>query len=55
VSRVEVGEQRLDILELKKFASLYKKDTGFYNVKLKQYENTFGYWHTSYTNGCNVS
>ncbi len=26
VSRVEVGEQRLDILELKKFAELYKKD-----------------------------
>lgn len=26
VSRVEVGEQRLDILELKKFADLYGKD-----------------------------
>lgn len=26
VSRIEVGEQRLDVLELKRFADLYKKD-----------------------------
>ena len=30
VSRVEVGEQRLDILELKKFAELYKKDLHYF-------------------------
>jgi len=30
VSRVEVGEQRLDILELKKFAELYKKDINYF-------------------------
>jgi transcriptional regulator with XRE-family HTH domain len=30
VSRVEVGEQRLDILELKKFADLYKKDINYF-------------------------
>lgn len=30
VSRVEVGEQRLDILELKKFAGLYKKDINYF-------------------------
>ena len=30
VSRVEVGEQRLDILELKKFADLYKKDFNYF-------------------------
>jgi len=30
VSRVEMGEQRLDILELKKFAELYKKDLGYF-------------------------
>jgi len=30
VSRVEVGEQRLDILELKKFAELYKKDLNYF-------------------------
>jgi len=30
VSRVEVGEQRLDILELKKFAELYKKDFNYF-------------------------
>ncbi|MDO8564671.1 MAG: helix-turn-helix transcriptional regulator [bacterium] len=30
VSRVEVGEQRLDILELKKFADLYKKDLHYF-------------------------
>jgi len=30
VSRVEMGEQRLDILELKKFAILYKKDINYF-------------------------
>jgi len=30
VSRVEVGEQRLDVLELKKFADLYKKDVTWF-------------------------
>jgi len=30
VSRVEVGEQRLDILELKKFAKLYGKDMNYF-------------------------
>ena len=30
VSRVEVGEQRLDILELKKFAELYKRDLHYF-------------------------
>ena len=30
VSRIEVGEQRLDILELKKFAELYKKDLNYF-------------------------
>ena len=30
VSRVEVGEQRLDIMELKKFADLYKKDLHYF-------------------------
>jgi transcriptional regulator with XRE-family HTH domain len=30
VSRVEVGEQRLDILELKKFAELYKKNLHYF-------------------------
>lgn len=30
VSRVEVGEQRLDVLELKKFAILYKKDINYF-------------------------
>lgn len=30
VSRVEVGEQRLDILELKKFAELYKKSLNYF-------------------------
>ena len=30
VSRVEVGEQRLDILELKKFALLYKKSLDYF-------------------------
>lgn len=30
VSRVEVGEQRLDVLELKRFADLYKKDVTWF-------------------------
>ncbi len=30
VSRVEQGEQRLDIIELKKFAKLYKKDLNYF-------------------------
>ena len=30
VSKCEAGEQRIDILELKKFAELYKKDVGYF-------------------------
>ena len=30
VSRVEVGEQRLDIVEIKKFAVLYNKDINYF-------------------------
>lgn len=30
VSRVEVGEQRLDILELQKFAKLYNKQLDYF-------------------------
>ncbi len=30
ISRVEMGEQRVDILELKKFADLYKKDLNYF-------------------------
>ena len=30
VSRVEVGEQRLDILELKRFAMMYNKDINYF-------------------------
>lgn len=30
VSRVEVGEQRLDILELQKFAKIYKKPLDYF-------------------------
>jgi len=30
VSKVEAGEQRIDVLELKKFAGLYKKDINFF-------------------------
>ncbi len=30
VSRVEQGEQRLDVLELKKFAKLYKKKIDYF-------------------------
>lgn len=30
VSKVEAGQQRLDILEVKQFAKLYKKDISFF-------------------------
>jgi len=30
VSRVEIGEQRLDVMELKKFAKLYTKDINYF-------------------------
>ena len=30
VSRVEVGEQRVDILELKRFATMYNKDINYF-------------------------
>mgnify|MGYP001608477827 CR=1 FL=1 len=30
ISKVEAGEQRLDILELKKFAEIYKKTVNFF-------------------------
>ncbi|MFZ2193537.1 MAG: helix-turn-helix transcriptional regulator [Candidatus Moraniibacteriota bacterium] len=30
ISRVESGEYRLDILEVKKFAGLYKKDINYF-------------------------
>jgi len=30
VSKCEAGEQRVDILELKKFAELYKKDLSYF-------------------------
>ena len=30
ISRVEVGEQRVDILELKKFAKLYNKEINYF-------------------------
>lgn len=30
ISKIEAGEQRVDILELKKFAELYKKDLGYF-------------------------
>lgn len=30
VSRVEVGEQRLDIIKLKKFAKLYQKEITYF-------------------------
>ena len=30
ISKSEAGEQRLDIVEIKKFATLYKKDIGYF-------------------------
>ena len=30
ISKVEMGQLRLDILQLKKFANLYKKDLNFF-------------------------
>ena len=30
ISKSEAGEQRLDIVEIKKFASLYKKDISYF-------------------------
>ncbi|MCI0614218.1 helix-turn-helix transcriptional regulator [bacterium] len=30
ISKVEAGQQRLDILEVKQFAKLYKKDISFF-------------------------
>ncbi|TSC96430.1 MAG: helix-turn-helix domain-containing protein [Parcubacteria group bacterium Athens1014_26] len=30
ISKSEAGEQRLDIVEIKKFATLYKKDVGYF-------------------------
>ena len=30
ISKSEAGEQRLDIVEIKKFAMLYKKDVGYF-------------------------
>lgn len=30
ISKAEAGEQRLDIIEIKKFANLYKKDIGYF-------------------------
>ena len=30
ISKSEAGEQRLDVLELKKFAALYKKDINYF-------------------------
>ncbi len=31
ISKVEAGEQRIDILELKRFADLYKKGVGYFS------------------------
>lgn len=30
ISKSEAGEQRLDIVEIRKFATLYKKDVGYF-------------------------
>lgn len=30
ISKSEAGEQRLDIVEIKKFATLYKKEVGYF-------------------------
>jgi len=30
ISKSEAGQQRLDIVELKRFAKLYKKDTSYF-------------------------
>lgn len=30
ISKAEAGEQRLDVVEIKKFANLYKKDIGYF-------------------------
>lgn len=30
ISKAEAGEQRLDIVEIKKFATLYKKDISYF-------------------------
>lgn len=32
ISKVEAGEQRVDIIELKRFAKLYKKDLTYFSI-----------------------